>query len=226
MAKQNKDKDAGQKLIARALKERRRFRRVHVAVAGRVYIPASQEEAICIVEDISPGDASILCELREEPTGRAVIYLDTLGRFEGPIVRSRPGGYIMTFTCSLQKREKLAELLMLEMNRSLLSDADFRGSDRVEAAAGMFTHFTRTSGEQTRCEVIDMSLSGVSVRTDVKPPIGEHILMGHRAARVARHHEEGIGVEFLGAAADGSTEYQTSAPLAAAKARAVAAARR
>jgi hypothetical protein len=47
-------KEAGQKVIARALKERRRFRRVTVAVPGRLYIPATQEEAICTVEDISP----------------------------------------------------------------------------------------------------------------------------------------------------------------------------
>jgi hypothetical protein len=191
-------REIGQKIIARALKERRRFRRVQVSVTGRLYIPANQEEAICTVEDISPGDASLLCQLRQEPKGRAVIYLDTLGRFEGPIVRARSGSFVMTFTCSVQKREKLADQLMIEMNRQLLDDADLRRYDRVEAATGSLTHFTRSTGEQIRCEVIDLSLSGVSLRTDLKAPIGEHILIGHRAGRVARHHEDGIGIEFLG----------------------------
>jgi len=190
--------EAGQKVIARALKERRRFRRVTVAITGRLYIPATQEEAICTVEDISPGDACILCELREEPKGRAVIYLETLGRFEGPIVRARRGGFVMTFSCSLQKREKLADQLTLEMNRHLLSETDLRRYDRVEAANGSFTHYTRSTGEQIRCEVLDLSLTGVSVRTELKPPVGEHILIGHRAGRVARHHSDGIAVEFLG----------------------------
>jgi hypothetical protein len=195
---ENPIKEAGQKVIARAAKERRRFRRVQVAITGRLYIPATQEEAICTVEDISPGDACIRCELREEPRGRAVIYLDTLGRFEGPVVRARNGGFVMTFSCSLQKREKLADQLALEMNRHLMSEADLRRFDRVEAANGSFTHFTRSTGEQMRCEVLDLSLTGVSVRTEQKPPIGEHILIGHRAGRVARHHGDGIGVEFLG----------------------------
>ncbi len=190
--------EAGQKVIARALKERRRFRRVTVAITGRLYIPATQEEAICTVEDISPGDACILCELREEPKGRAVIYLETLGRFEGPIVRARRGGFVMTFSCSLQKREKLADQLTLEMNRHLLSETDLRRYDRVEAASGSFTHYTRSTGEQIRCEVLDLSVNGVSVRTEMKPPVGEHILIGHRAGRVARHHSDGIAVEFLG----------------------------
>jgi hypothetical protein len=206
-------KEAGQKVIARALKERRRFRRVHVAITGRLYIPATQEEAICTVEDISPGDACILCELRDEPRGRAVIYLDTLGRFEGPVVRARNGGFVMTFSCSLQKREKLADQLALEMNRHLMSEADLRRFDRVEATNGSFTHFTRSTGEQMRCEVLDLSLTGVSVRTDHKPPVGEHILIGHRAGRVARHHADGIGVEFLGGTAANAESPPAASPM-------------
>ena len=214
-------KEAGQKVIARALKERRRFRRVHVAITGRLYIPATQEEAICTVEDISPGDACILCELREEPKGRAVIYLDTLGRFEGPVVRARHGGFVMTFSCSLQKREKLADQLALEMNRHLLSEADLRRYDRVEATNGSFTHFTRSTGEQIRCEVLDLSLTGVSVRTDLKPPVGEHILIGHRAGRIVRHHGDGMGVEFLGGNGNGANGAEN--PPAAAPMRSLAA---
>lgn len=230
---ESRAREIGQKIIARALKERRRFRRVQVSVTGRLYIPATQEEAICTVEDISPGDASLLCQLREEPKGRAVIYLDTLGRFEGPIIRAKNGSFVMTFTCSVQKREKLADQLMIEMNRQLLDDADLRRYDRVEASTGSLTHFTRSTGEQIRCEVIDLSLSGVSLRTDLKAPIGEHILIGHRAGRVARHHEDGIGIEFLGASlAAGITAESPSAPppprppSRTAAASAVAAARR
>src|SRR6185436_6715516 len=191
-------KEAGQKIIARALKERRRFRRVTVTVTGRLYIPATQEEAICTIKDISPGDACLICELKQEPKGRAVIYLDTLGRFEGPIVRAKNGGFVMTFSCSLQKREKLADQLTLEVNRHLLADTELRRYDRVEAVSGSYTHFTRSTGEQVRCEVLDLSLTGVSVRTEHRPPVGEHILIGHRAGRVARHHVEGMGIEFLG----------------------------
>jgi hypothetical protein len=207
-------KEAGQKIIARAMKERRRFRRIHVAITGRLYIPATQEETNCTVSDISPGDACILCELKQEPKGRAVIYLDTLGRFEGPIVRTRNGGFVMTFSCSLQKREKLADQLTLEMNRHLLSEADLRRYDRVEAAGGSFTHFTRSTGEQIRCEVLDLSLTGVSVRTELRPPVGEHLLIGHRAGRVARHHGDGMGIEFLGVSlpAAGETDQPAPAP--------------
>jgi hypothetical protein len=193
-----KDMRAGEAIIARALKERRRFRRVHLAVAGRLFVPATQEETICTVDDISPGDAAVRCELEQEPYGRVVIYLETMGHFEGPIVRRTKSGFVMAFSCSMQKRDRLADQLTVELNRHLLSESDLRRYDRIEAASGSFTHFTRSSGEQIRCEVFDLSLTGVSVRCEMRPPIGEHILIGHRAGRVARHHAEGVGIEMFG----------------------------
>jgi len=190
--------EAGRKVIERASKERRRFRRVTINATGRLYIPATEEEAMCTVQDISPGDVALRCDLKEEPTGRAVIYLDNLGSFESPLIRAANGGFVMTFSRSLQKREKLADQLTLEVNRHLLGDSDLRRYDRVEAVSGSYTHFTRSTGEQIRCEVLDLSLTGVSVRTEHRPPVGEHILICHRAGRVARHHADGMGIEFLG----------------------------
>ncbi len=189
---------SGEDVIARALQERRRFHRVRVNVAGRLFIPDTNEEAVCTVEDISPGDAAICCRLKEEPRGRAVLYLDSFGRLEGPIIRRTSGGFVLLFNCSQLKRERLADQLTLELNRHLLAEQDLRRHDRIEAAAGSYTHFTRSTGEQVRCEVLDLSLTGVSVKADGRPPVGEHILIGHRAGRIARHHTDGIGIEFLG----------------------------
>lgn len=171
---------------------------MRVSVAGRLFVPETNEEAVCTVEDISPGDVAISCHLKQEPQGRAVLYLDSFGRLEGPIVRRTSGGFVIVFNCSAQKRERLADQLTLELNRHLLAEADLRRHDRVEAAAGSYTHFTRATGEQVRCEVLDLSLTGVSIKADTRPPVGEHVLIGHRAGRVARHHSDGIGVEFLG----------------------------
>jgi hypothetical protein len=49
-----------------------------------------------------------------------------------------------------------------------------------------------------KCEVVDISVGGVSLRTDVKPPIGEFVLIAQIAGRVARHHGDGIGIQFVG----------------------------
>ena len=192
--------------------ERRRFRRVRLPLAGRLYIPATNEEASCTVEDISPGDAALLCELKRDPEGRAVIYLEGLGRFEGPVLRHKPGGFVVTFTCSAQKREKLADQLTLELNRHFLVEGDLRAHERVEAIMGTFTHFTRSTGEQIRCAVQDLSLNGVTIGCETKPPVGEHILVGHRAGRVALHHADGIAIEFLGLSSAAPQSFEKPAP--------------
>ena len=46
---ENRVSEAGQKVIERPSKERRRFRRVSVNITGRLYVPATEEEAICTV---------------------------------------------------------------------------------------------------------------------------------------------------------------------------------
>jgi hypothetical protein len=204
-------KTSGEKVVARAMTERRRFRRVRLALAGRLYIPSTNEEASCTVEDISPGDAALLCDLKHDPEGRAVVYLEGLGRFEGPVLRHKPGGFVVTFTCSTQKREKLADQLTLELNRHLLVEGDMRPHERVEAIMGSFSHFTRSTGEQVRCAVLDLSLTGVTVGCETKPPVGEHILVGHRAGRVALHHPDGIAIEFLGLSASAAQASEKSA---------------
>lgn len=132
-------------------------------MAGQLFIPDTHEEAVCTVEDISPKAAAIQCDLKQEPRGRAILDLDGLGRLDGPIVRRASGGFVIMFNCSQQQREKLADQLTLELNRHLLAESDLRRHDRIEAAAGSYTLFTRSTGELVHCEVLDRSLTGVSV---------------------------------------------------------------
>ncbi len=44
---------------------------------------------------------------------------------------------------------------------------------------------------------IDLSLSGASVVTPARPPLGAEVMLDKRRATVVRHHERGIGVEFV-----------------------------
>jgi hypothetical protein len=59
-----------------------------------------------------------------------------------------------------------------------------------------FAHFTRANGEMIPCEVLDLSLSGVSLKTETKPRVGETVVIGHMSGRVVRHLESGIAIEF------------------------------
>ena len=78
----------------------------------------------------------------------------------------------------------------------VLGDDELRRDDRTPTKG--LTRFVRSDGQVVPCEVIDLSMSGISVKTDIRPAVGEFILIGQLAGRVARHHDQGIGVEFVG----------------------------
>jgi hypothetical protein len=182
--------------VAKAGAERRRFRRVRVDLPGRLFIPSDSREARCTVQDMSPGGAAIGCEVIPDAGTPVVLYVDGFGRFEGNVVRRDGYGFGIAFVCTPSKRERTAEQLILFLNKSLVDDSVLRRHERSNQKG--FAKFTRADGSIAHCEVMDISVGGVSLKTDVKPPIGEFVLIAQIAGRIARHHADGVGIEFVG----------------------------
>jgi len=188
-------KDAGS-VVANAGAERRRFRRVRVDLPGRLFIPADSREARCTILDLSPGGAAVASETIPEAGTPVVLYIDSFGRFEGNVVRRDDGGFGLAFVCTPSKRERTAEQLILFLNKSLVEDTLLRRHERSHQKG--FAKFTRADGQIIHGEVTDISVSGVSLKTDIRPPVGEFVLIAQIAGRVARHHAGGIAIEFVG----------------------------
>ena len=188
-------KDA-EPVTAKAGAERRRFRRVRVDLPGRLFIPSSSQEARCTVLDMSPGGAAIACETVPESGTPVIVYVDNFGRFEGTVARRDSEGFGIAFACTPSKRERIAEQLVLFLNKTLVDDSVLRRHERSSQKG--FAKFTRADGQIVQCEVMDISVGGVSLKTGVKPPIGEFVLIAQIAGRVVRHHDDGIGIQFVG----------------------------
>lgn len=186
-------------VIAKARAERRRYRRVRVDLPGKLFVPADGTESTCMIVDLSPGGAQVQCEQVPEVDARIVLYVTNFGRFEGIVARRDGYGFGVRFNCTEKKRERIAEQLTLFMNRELVDEADLRRNERTPTKG--LTRFTRSDGQLVPCEVLDLSMSGISLKTDIRPQIGEFVLIGQMAGRVARHHADGIGIEFVGGAA-------------------------
>ena len=56
---------------------------------------------------------------------------------------------------------------------------------------------TLAEGVTIAVQLLDVSMSGASIATTARPPIGLEVTIGKLQARVMRHHAEGIGVEFI-----------------------------
>jgi len=182
-------------LLALARAERRRYKRVVVNLSGRLFVPGDEREARCTVIDMSPGGAHVACEFVPDTQTPVVIYIDGFGRFEAVVSRPAEGSFGVHFNCSANKRERIAEQLMLHLNGAPVDETVVRRHDRT-ATKGL-ARFTRATGEIVACEVVDLSLGGVSLKTEQRPPIGEFVLIGQMAGRIARHHTDGIAIEFV-----------------------------
>jgi hypothetical protein len=183
-------------VVERAKAERRHYLRVRIDAPGRLFIPANGTEARCQIIELSPGDARVVCEAVPPADSQIILYADGFGRFEGCVARLEEGGFSLKLQCSPLKREKIAEQLTVHLNRGILDDTVVRRHDRAPTRG--IARFTRANGDTIHCEVVDLSLSGVALKTDIRPPLGEMVLIGQTAGRVVRHLDGGIALEFVG----------------------------
>lgn len=184
--------------------ERRRYQRVKLSLLGRCMF-TDRRECPCQLLEISPGDAVFISPICGAVGERVIAYIDNLGRVEGVILERIEHGFVMTISASPRKRDRLADTLTWLANRHVLDLAeDRRHIRRVPRHAQ--TMIVLADGTQVPSRVIDMSLSGAAVAVSNRPPVGTVIRLGRLRARVVRHFDEGIGVEYMRVVSDAAIE--------------------
>ena len=155
-----------------------------------------RREYPCQTQNVSPGSLAVLTPVVGRMGERVVAYVDHIGRIEGKIVRTFNGGFAMSINATSRKKDKLAAKLTWLANRHELNLPEDRRHDRVTPKTPT-TVVTLPDGREYTARIVDVSLSGLALHVEVKPPIGSPMLAGKIRARVVRHFEEGIAVEFV-----------------------------
>ncbi len=186
---------AGSRVAARPVQDRRRHKRISVTLLGR-FMRSNKREYPCKLIDISVGGAALMSPVEVEDGERVVAYFDQVGGLEGSVARVFEGGFAIRLASTQHRREKLAGLLTWMINRGEVSSTETRRHDRL-AARNDYTSLQLDAGVSVQCRVLDISVSGALLGTDARPPIGQEVGLGKLRARVARHHESGIGVQFI-----------------------------
>ncbi len=179
----------------RIVPDRRRHRRFPLALLGR-FMRASKQEYPCRLADLSVGGAAIMAPVEVEPGERIVAYFDEIGGVEGTVVRALDGGFAIALKVSAHKREKLAAQITWLVNKDELGSAAGRRHQRLEVANRTST-LTLMDGSSVGCRVLDVSLSGASIGTTARPPVGDIITLGKLRCKVMRYHDRGLGVQFV-----------------------------
>lgn len=179
-------------------KDRRRYKRFELVLLGRFLRVSTREEFTCRLVDISIGGAWIVTDAQLKLEERVVIYFDELVGLEGTVKRLTPGGFAIDFNLTHRRRQKLAAQITWLLNREELEQLEQRrpGHDRFRIPDKMANVFF-ADGSSDTLRILDVSISGAALELTERPPIGSAIAVGRRKARVVRHTEKGIGVEFL-----------------------------
>ncbi|MGE0595297.1 MAG: PilZ domain-containing protein [Hyphomonadaceae bacterium] len=175
-------------------RERRRFRRMPIVVAGRMLDRAGREHD-CRTADISPGDVRIAAAALPEVDETVVLYLDGFGRLSGRVARRCGEGEVaIIFDTSVHKREKMAETLTWAVNKAPLN---LEETPKPAIDPNKLARIQTEDGGVIEGEVLDFSLAGVTIRTSKPPPpIGAWVRIGGAHGRVARFIEGGFAIDL------------------------------
>lgn len=147
---------------------------------------------------MSPGDALLIAPVSGSIGERVIAYLDHIGRIEGTITELVDGGFLMALNASARKRDKMAAQLTWLANKDVLNLPEDRRHERMVPDIRHST-VVLDDGRRYNCKIIDISLSGAAIELAVRPAMGTPVTLGRMRARVIRHFQDGVAVEFTSA---------------------------
>ncbi len=183
--------------------DRRDGSRFSLTLLGR-FMRETKQEYPCKLVDISLGGASMMSPVAVERGERIIAYFDHVGALEGHVVRRYDGGFAMSLTATLQRREKLTQRLAELLEKGPNAQASERRSELRRTTAEK-SGLTFTDGTKVACQVLDISVSGANLATEARPAIGTELVLGKMRCKAIRHTHNGIAVEFLDVTAPLST---------------------
>lgn len=192
------DEDISARVPARSVRpagDRPRFQRVKVSILGR-YMLADKREFPCQVIEMSPGDAIVIAPVAGAVGEKIIAYIEQIGRIEGLVIAQVEGGFAMTIEATDRKRDKMSAQLTWLANKDILNLPEDRRHERVVPDI-RHSSIVLDDGRRYNCKIIDISLSGAAVEMAVRPAMGTLVTLGRMRARVVRHFQNGVAVEFI-----------------------------
>jgi PilZ domain len=163
-------------------------------VFGRFMLPDMSEHA-CQVFDMTLDGATFMTS-DVPPTGLAIVaYLEDLGRVEVVSGDQVPGGFKITYAATGSRLERLHNRITYLLDRAA-GAPDHRHHPRFEPK-DKHSAITLPDGRNYACEVIDISVSGAAIKTEIMPAMGTYLMVGKMRGRVVRYLENGFAVHFV-----------------------------
>ena len=168
---------------------------MQIPLLGR-YMRENRREYPCQTVNMSVGGVAVRAPDVGERGERIIMYVDTLGRVEGEIVRTSPDGFALKLHASRYRREKIANTLTWLLNKHRFVQLETRRHERT-VPKNAATTLRLSDGTHYSCRVLDISLSGAAIAIDPVPAIGTPVMLGQTPGKVVRHEEQSVSIEFV-----------------------------
>lgn len=150
----------------------------------------------CQVVDLTITGATFLTE-KVPPQGLALVaYLEEVGRVEAISGETVQGGFTVKFSLTGSRLDRLQQRIDWLQKRVKGAEPEGRRHSRYEPTEKQ-SQIALPDGRIYNCEVIDISLSGAAVKTDVMPSVGTFLMLGKMRGRVVRYLDQGVAIEFV-----------------------------
>jgi PilZ domain len=163
-------------------------------IFGRFMLPDMTEHA-CQVTDVTLEGATFM-SVMVPPQGQALVaYLEEVGRVEAISAGAVQGGFKINYTLQGARLERLQQRIQWLRNKDE-NAPDGRRHARYEPTEKV-SQIVLPDGRVYNCEVLDISVSGAAIKTEVMPSVGTFLMLGKMRGRVVRYLEMGVAIEFV-----------------------------
>ena len=180
-----------------------RQRAVNIAVGGNYTLPnwydpqGKLRTFACRTSRVSPFRMIVDVPVVGKIGDRLTSYFRDFGTFDGVISDAVSGSFLLELEMTRAMRESLAgKLTWLEKKLKEPSIPDLRRDARIIPASPHST-LAMADGAIHPCFVIDMSVTGAAVSSQIQPEVGTPLAVGACVGRVIRLLPDGFAVKFV-----------------------------
>lgn len=169
--------------------------RIGQLLFGRFMLPDHSEHA-CSVAGLTIEGAEIRSACLPEYGTSVIAYFEHFGRIEGVAKEATANGFRLEFSLTGARRDRFMARQAWLNDKYAVEVKDDRQYNRRQLN-GASSRVTLSDGREYSCEIVDVSLTGVAVTSNVMPAIGSKVYIGKMLGSVVRYVDNGFAIEFL-----------------------------
>lgn len=160
------------------------------------FMAMDKQDYPCLVDTVSETHMTFLTVGPAVTNYNFICYMDVVGRVPGTIVRRIEGGFQATVNLTEARIARVMERLEWYQNhrQTQQQSGDARAHERQEAQVQ--AELRLMNGATYPCEILDVSFSGMAIRTGIEISIGSPISVGSLSGVVVRAEGQNIGIKF------------------------------